>query len=77
MHSQTTMMNNNEIENTLLNEARNKEDEMRLWWRAYYAMRFGALDIAIATLKNIELSYRLNPHWLKVLEELNRKQNND
>lgn len=64
----------NEIKMKLLDEARSKEDEMRLWWRAYYAMRFGALDVAIATLKNIELSHGLRPFWMKALEELNRKE---
>lgn len=64
----------NEIKMKLLDEARSKEDEMRLWWRAYYAMRFGALDVAIATLKNIELSYGLNTAYIEILSELIKRK---
>lgn len=67
-------MNNNEIKMKLLDEARATEDETRLWWRAYYAMRFGDLDVAIATLKNIELSYGLNTAYIEILSELIRRK---
>lgn len=67
-------MSDNEIKMKLLDTAIAMEDETRLWWKAHYAMRFGDLDVAIATLKNIELSYGLNTAYIEILSELIRRK---